>query len=217
MKKSFQFIIFISFFLYLSLNLIVAQKRFQEKVTVTAIEVPVRVFYKGKAVKNLTQEDFELYENGIKQNITGFEIVSRKLSSSQQESQATPKRRLFIFIFNIFDYNEAVGEGIDYFFENFFRRNDQLLIIVNNRIINIEIGKDSSQIANTLKETLKKYKRIFNLNFFKAFRDLKQEGDRLFRSLRGEYNAFTSNYQALFRFFKNYQRIWKDYHKPEEF
>jgi len=56
-------------------------------VTVTAVEVPVRVLYKGQPVKDLTKEDFEIYENGIKQNITVFEAVSRKIAKKDAASQ----------------------------------------------------------------------------------------------------------------------------------
>ena len=97
----------------------------QEEVTVTAIEVPVRVVLKGEAVRDLTQEDFQLYENGVIQKITAFEAVSRKIALPQDASsgarKAKTEKRLFILIYNIFDYNQKVGESIDYFFENIFR------------------------------------------------------------------------------------------------
>ncbi|MCK4825345.1 hypothetical protein KA005_56885, partial [bacterium] len=54
----------------------------QEKVTVTAVEVPVRVLLKGEVIRGLAKEDFEVFENGVKQEITQFKIVSRKISSA---------------------------------------------------------------------------------------------------------------------------------------
>src|SRR6266498_1822828 len=48
----------------------------QEKATVTVIEVPVNVVGKdGKPLAGLTAADFELYDNGKKQEITGFEVA----------------------------------------------------------------------------------------------------------------------------------------------
>jgi VWFA-related protein len=48
----------------------------QEKATVTVIEVPVNVLGKdGKPLAGLTAADFELYDNGKKQEITGFEVA----------------------------------------------------------------------------------------------------------------------------------------------
>jgi VWFA-related protein len=48
----------------------------QEKASVTVIEVPVNVLGKdGKPLAGLTAADFELYDNGKKQEITGFEAA----------------------------------------------------------------------------------------------------------------------------------------------
>jgi len=52
---------FIVFFLLNSIPVITWSRTVsQEEVTVTAIEVPVRVVLKGEAVRDLTQEDFQL-------------------------------------------------------------------------------------------------------------------------------------------------------------
>jgi VWFA-related protein len=58
----------------------IAQKKaagiVQEKASVTVIEVPVNVLGKeGKPLAGLTAADFELYDNGKKQEITGFEVA----------------------------------------------------------------------------------------------------------------------------------------------
>ncbi len=87
MKKLLPFIALFLFFLNLSFNLVPGQEKPQEEVTVIAAEVPVRVIHKGQVVKNLTKEDFELYENGVKQEITAFEIHSRKISIPKEISQ----------------------------------------------------------------------------------------------------------------------------------
>ncbi len=208
LKKSFffQLIIFLFF-----IKTVSGQQGYQEKVVVTEVEVPVRVFYKGKPVKDLTKEDFEIYENGIKQEITSLEIVSRRISFPELKDKIFKKGRIFILIFNIFDYFDEVGKGIDYFFNNIFKENDRLFILVDNRFLNINTKKKPKELANDLKIILKKYKQIYNFNFYKAFRDLRYEADRLLLVLRGEDSRFTSQYYALFRFYKNYQRIWKEY------
>ena len=155
-----------------------AQKRPQEEGTVTAIEGPVRVSFKGEPVRGLTREDFEVFENGVKQEITQFEVISRKIAQPQVEmptpaaGQAEPQRRAFLLIFNIFDYNKAVGEAIDHFFMEYFREGDQIIILVENRILDIERGKDSGQLVASLKDAMKKYKAISTMGAIKAFRDL---------------------------------------------
>ena len=124
-KRLSGFIILFFFILGLFRPMVMGKEQLQEEVTVLAVEVPVRVLQKGRAVRNLTREDFNLFENGIKQEITAFEVVSRKISTpreiSPEELKIPPKKRLFLLIFNIFDYNDNVGDGIDYFFEKIFR------------------------------------------------------------------------------------------------
>ncbi|KKN11005.1 hypothetical protein LCGC14_1030930, partial [marine sediment metagenome] len=210
----FLFIALLFFFLNLNLNSVPEQEKLQEAVTVTAVEVPVRIFHKGQVVRNLKKEDFEVYENGVKQEITAFEIISRKISIPQEERKTHQKKRLFILIFNIFDYNEAVGEGIDYFFQNIFQEGDRFLILTEGRMLDIERGKKLSEVILNLKETLKKYKLISNQYTLKAFRDISREADKLLSMLRGlEISAYTPVDQAMIRFFDNYKRIWSDYRK----
>ena len=210
----FLFIVLLFFFLNLNLNSVQEQEKPREAVTVTAVEVPVRVLHKGQVVRNLKKEDFEVYENGVKQEITAFEVISRKISIPQEERKTHQKKRLFILIFNIFDYNEAVGKGIDYFFQNVFQEGDQFLILTEGRMLDIERGKKLSEVILDLKETLKKYKLISNQNTLKAFRDISREADRLLGMLRGlERSAYTPVDQAMIRFFDNYKRIWSDYRK----
>mgnify|MGYP006269421229 CR=1 FL=1 len=69
-----------------------AQDKPGQTVTVTAVEVPVRVLLKGEPVKGLTKADFEVYENGVLQEITGFEAISRRISPERAISAATRSR-----------------------------------------------------------------------------------------------------------------------------
>jgi hypothetical protein len=192
------------------------QQRPEEQVTVIAVEVPVRVLQKGQVVKNLTKEDFEIFANGIKQEITGFEVRSRTISKdlSQVEMKTKQNKRLFLLIFNIFDYADTVGEAIDHFFEQFFSPGDQLIILTENRIFNIERGKNTSQVASDLKDTLKRFKLISNQNTYKAYRDLRVEADRLLRALRGDARNLALPWdRAVLQFYENYQRVWGDYRR----
>jgi hypothetical protein len=121
------------------------QNKLQEEVTVLAVEVPVRVLQKGRAVRNLTREDFEIFENGIKQEITAFEVVSRKISTprevSTEELKIPPKKRLFLLIFNIFDYTKNVGDGIDCFFEKIFDEAKTLNLIKEETNVALNFGE----------------------------------------------------------------------------
>jgi len=210
----FLFIVFLFFLFNLNINSVPGQEKPQEEVTVIALEVPVRIIHKGQVVKDLTKEDFEIFENGVKQEITAFEVITRKISTPQEERKAHQKKRLFVLIFNIFDYNEAVGEGIDYFFQNIFQQGDQFIVLTEGRLLDIERGKNTSEVILNLKETLKKFKIISNQSTLKIFRDLRFESDKLIGMLQGyERSAFTPLDQAMIRFFDNYRIAWLDYRK----
>ncbi|KKN01389.1 hypothetical protein LCGC14_1128200 [marine sediment metagenome] len=213
-KKKLLLFILLFFFMNLCINPAQEQKRLQEEVIVIAVEVPVRVIHKGKVVKNLTKEDFEIYEKGIKQKITAFEVISRKISISKklspEDRKIAPKKRLFILIFNIFDYTDAVGEAIDYFFKNVFTSGDRLIILTEDKLFNIEIEKGLPEMIFNLKETLKKYKLISNKNTLRAYRDLKHEGDRVLNAFEGATGDVN---RAIINFLETYLRIWADYRR----
>ncbi len=200
----------------LNFNPVLGQQRPEEKVTVIAVEVPVRVLQKGQVVKNLTMEDFEIFADGLKQEITGFEIRSRTISKeiSREDMKAKREKRLFLLIFNIFDYNETVGEAIDHFFEQFFGPGDQLIILTENKIFDIERGKKASEVASDLKDTLKRFKLISNQSTYNAYRDLRIEADRLLSALRGDARNLSVPWdRAILQFYENYQRVWNDYRR----
>ncbi len=59
------------------------------KISTSLIQVDVTVTDKsGKVVRDLKPEDFEIYENGVKQNITNFSFVD---SGSQSKSRSYQK------------------------------------------------------------------------------------------------------------------------------
>ena len=209
-------IILFSLFFLLGHNLSLSQEKVKQEVTVMAVEVPVRVLHKGQVVKDLNKEDFEVFENGIKQEITAFEVVSRRISLAQEipqeEIKALQKNRIFVLILNIFDYNEGVGEAIDYFFKDIFRPHDQLIILTEDRILNIEKGQSLSDVVLNLKETLKKFKVISTFSTLRAYKELSQEGDRLLLSLKGVTERSQSDWaQDILRFYDTYQRTWLEY------
>jgi VWFA-related protein len=51
-----------------------AQERFEDRIEVTEVSVPVRVLVKGSPVRGLTRDDFELYEGRERREILGFEV-----------------------------------------------------------------------------------------------------------------------------------------------
>src|SRR6185436_14643822 len=57
----------------------VAEQKFEETSQVVAVEVPVNVLGRdGKPVRGLTAADFEVYDAGQRQAVTGFEVIDLK-------------------------------------------------------------------------------------------------------------------------------------------
>jgi hypothetical protein len=196
-----------------------AQEKPREETTVTAVEIPVRVLRNNEAVKGLSQDDFEVYENGIKQKISGFEIISRKISGPGTGAvvPATvpqPRPRLFILIFDIFNYNDAIGEAIDYFFQTVFRPSDRILVMTENRFLIVEANENPDDLGGEIKATLKEYKVISMHNLQRVSMSLEEECQRLLDTI-GDITVNPVNprdfYQSISRFYEHYLRMWIDY------
>jgi VWFA-related protein len=81
-----------------------AQSTFQEKVTVTYIEVPVSVIGRGnEPVRNLTKNNFEVFEDGKKRPVDSFDAVDFAAAESAKiVSPLNPaSRRNFLLLFDL--------------------------------------------------------------------------------------------------------------------
>ena len=190
-----------------------AQDKPGQAVTVTAVEIPVRVLHKGDVVKGLTKEDFEVTENGVRQDITGFEIVSRRIvaeTAVPAGGLAIPaKPKLFVLIFHIFDYGDAVEEGIDYFFQSVYSPGDRLMVLAEDRLLNVEPADDPAKFSKRVKDTLKAFKSYSTASIIRAYMDLAHEAEKLHQYLQGQ--GYASWYPMVNRFYDENQRVWNDY------
>jgi hypothetical protein len=197
-----------------------AQEKPQEEVTVTAVEVPVRVLLKGQPVRDLTADDFEVYENGVKQAITHLEVISRMIAGTgisvkkpEPAEIPQPKKRTFILIFDIFDYTKPVGEAVDYFFGEIFHPGDRVVVITEDQVLTITPGKTIEEFAAAVKDSLVRFKSISTRNMVKAFHELNSEADRVLRQTMGDAPGQPPRFvfEELSFFFDNYRRIWESY------
>jgi VWFA-related protein len=81
-----------------------AQTTFQEKVTVTYIEVPVSVIGRSsEPVRNLTKANFEVYEDGRKREIQSFDAIDFAAAETAKiVSPLNPaSRRNFLLLFDL--------------------------------------------------------------------------------------------------------------------
>jgi VWFA-related protein len=194
------------------------QDKPRELVTVTAVEVPVRVFDKNGFITGLGKDDFEVFENSIKQDITGFEAVSRAIApvsvALPDAVLQAPRKRNFLLIFNVFDYTDQVGEAIDYFFKYVFHEDDRLIIVAEDRLLSVGTGKSVDSTVAGLKETLKSFKRISRNEILSTFNDLRKRANQAAAALGAEGDEDTEVSETPIKdFYEYYQQVWEKYRR----
>jgi len=145
-----------------------AQELQHEAVAVN-IEVPVRVFTKGKFVEDLGLDDFEVYEDGVLQKIEALYLVKKTVIEREETEldQKTTRRtflpevsRTFVLVFEMTDYFPQIEEALVYFFDNVFLPDDSLYVVSPKKTYSFKkealnkVPKDV--IVDQLKNKLKK-------------------------------------------------------------
>jgi VWFA-related protein len=177
MKKLIFLIVFIAFAV-----IIIAQEIQHEAVAIN-IEVPVRVFAKGKFVEELTIKDFEVYEEGVLQKIEAVYLIKKTniereetgLKEEEAEIKYAPKvSRNFVLLFEIYEYLPKIGKAMEYFFEEVFLPGDTLKVVtpiktydfnVNalERLTGKEIAKELiGQLRKDMKICTREYRSLLN-------------------------------------------------------
>ncbi len=201
---------------------LLGQDKPRESVTVTAVEIPVRVFDGKGFVSGLTKDDFEVYENGVRQDITGFEAVSRSILPDSIALPGpipnAPRKRNFILIFNVYAYTDQIGEAIDFFFKNVFGPGDRFVTLVNEGLVQIKGEGSGEDIAARHKNLLLSVKKNSLADLESAFRYMDERAVSLGRALNGDDSTDypTDPDDPLLpvkMFLTDYQRAWKEYEK----
>jgi VWFA-related protein len=206
--------------LLVPVGVLISQNKPQQSVVVTAVEVPVRVFDGTGFVAGLAKEDFEVYENGIKQEITGFEAVSRTIAPAAialpDRPARTPRPRNFVLIFNVFDYTDQIGEAIDYFFKTVFAPGDRLVVLAKDKFFDLESSRNADALAAGIKEALIKYKKISGFEIWQSFHYLEGRAENLAAALTGSKATDYPTqdlFQAISQFCENYKTAWQEYRR----
>ena len=220
----------------LAASLFYAQDKPKETVTVTAVEVPVRVFDDKGFVAGLTKEDFEISEGGIRQDISGFEAVSRSILPLPVEPPEpvlrAPRRRNFILIFNVYALTSQIREAIGYFFERVYNPGDRLVVVINEGLLRAKPDETGEEVLGRLTTVLSEVEKDTRRELEKTFRYLEKRAHNLELALQGDPssdfpmdftpdldNDPTNDRQAIdpfvpaTAFFNDYKRTWDDYRK----
>jgi VWFA-related protein len=160
------------------LSLCLFSEQIAEQAVVINIEVPVRVFQDGNFIENLSIDDFELWEEGIRQKIEAVYLVKNKtVERSEEKKRFLPSTERFFFLFfEISEYSSQIGEAVDYFYDHVLAPGDNLIIVtpmntymLRNRVLEFQSRKE---LSNQLKELLRNETLMGNAEYRGAVQDL---------------------------------------------
>ena len=193
------------------------QQPIVEKVTVTNVEVPVRVLFKGKPVTDLTRTNFTLYENKKEMDINGFFLKKKKITLPLgQDNQGQPlppaAPRTFVLVFSITDFNTNLEKAVEHLFAHVLQPADRLLIFANDQTTEFPILKNMESIKKRLLEDLngesKKARERLAMYINKVETFLNIHDFRRQLHIRRDFPG-----DRLVDFLKKYLLTWNDYKK----
>ena len=197
------------------------EKDIREDMVVINVEIPVRVMFKGKPVDNLKKSDFKLFENGKKLPINGFNIVRKKISSQSIELDSERKQfyepRLFVLAFSVTNFNDFYEKGVRYFFESVLRKEDKLLVFVNNTTLTFNDLKEKDKTLSSIIDALYEEGRRARVNMRAVMMTVEGGITVLLSQLADEEGRSVGrigNSQAqrdVLTFFVRYQNAWENY------
>ena len=215
------FVVFYILIVLLTVQVVSPQeKTLKEGVTVTNIEIPVRVFLKGAIVDNLKKKDFQLFINGKKRKINGFTITRKRLAEQEIELEVKTKKyppRYFILAMSITNFSPEIKEGVDYVLNKVLRGGDSLLVFINNTTKFFKNIKNRLKIGSELNEYIKKESIKAHVNMVSYFNKIERESyfakfKLLLRKISRKGGWINEKpIYFIHDFLKNYLGIWKEY------
>lgn len=161
-----------------------AQQSFIEQTFVINVEVPVRVFQGDRFIGDLTIEDFEVFEDGIRQKVEAVYLIKRKsIERSDEKKRFRPETsRCFHLFFEVSEYSPKLQEALDYFMQNVFTHGDQLVIITPLKTYKL---KEDSLKNLTRDDILKELKELLRRDAI--------SGDNEYRNTLNELQELAAN------------------------
>jgi hypothetical protein len=159
----------------------------QSQADINSIRVPIRVFDGNNFVDNLTIEDLELFENGLKQKIEALYLADgTHISREEEYREFQPNtKRVFYLLFQLTEYNPRLADAFDYLFKEVLTPQDSLVLMTPRQ--NYSLSPDAlasrppEQLAEEMTDIVRKDIKVGSSEYRSLMRDLK----RLVRSLSG--------------------------------
>jgi len=195
--------------------------KIKETVDVINVEVPVRVYHKGKPVDNLTKADFKIYENKKLQKIHGFHIKRKRIKLQSLELSAEKKEsyapRYFVLVFRLTNFQDDLQKGLKHIFDTILKETDQLMIFVNNKSTFFRDLSDKTRVKEQIKKVILKESKTKRDQMLVYLKQIEQElGLTRFKmELRqgGSRSSVEKRHYQINNFLTKYLQIWNDYKK----
>jgi len=152
----------------------------QHESVVVNIEVPVRVMKKNAFVDGLTLGDFEVFENGVRQNIEAVYLIRDKQVFREEKAPGaappSPRNaRHYVLYLDLKEYLPKIGDALDYFFSDVIGPEDTLFVVTPVKTYRFKSEALSlvprPRIAERLKEKLKTDIQLGNSQYRSLMRD----------------------------------------------
>jgi VWFA-related protein len=152
----------------------------QHESVVVNIEVPVRVFKRNVFVDGLTLQDFEVYEDGVRQQIEAVYLIRDRhvLKEEKTTASAPPPpagNRHFILYLDLKEYMSKAGSALDYFFADVLSPGDSLSVVTPAKSYRFKPEAldriKPREISDSLKSKLKKDIQTGNTLYRTMMRD----------------------------------------------
>jgi hypothetical protein len=152
----------------------------QHESVVVNIEVPVRVMKKNAFVDGLRLADFEVFENGVRQNIEAVYLIKDKQVFREEKAPGaappSPRNaRHYVLYLDLKEYIPKIGDALDYFFSDVIGSEDSLFVVTPVKTYRFKSEALSlvprPRIAERLKDKLKTDIQLGNSQYRSLMRD----------------------------------------------
>jgi len=155
----------------------------QHQALAINIEVAVRVFKGDTFVDHLKMKDFEVYEDGVLQDIAAVYLVRKSDIERQELAKTDPPpvppqtKRHFVLTFDVINWLPRIKEAMDHLFRHVLQPEDSLIVstpIKTYRLTQAAIQrKTKEKICSELTGLLRHDIIYGNLEYKSLIRDLK--------------------------------------------
>jgi hypothetical protein len=126
------------------------------------VDVDVRVFDGNRFVDSLSLADFELFENGVRQQPNSLYLVKgQTVVRAEATGEGHPSfGRSFYLLFQTVDWDPKLGDAVDYLFSSVLRPGDAMTLVTPAKPYNLQpdalATKPKATLSKSMQDLLRK-------------------------------------------------------------